>query len=87
MDEEVIPILRVANAATAVGWYERLGFAKKWEHRFEPGMPAFVRQAGLDVCPVQRHPAPCMHSRGDHRQEVLWLQRRYHSPEAGILRA
>jgi catechol 2,3-dioxygenase-like lactoylglutathione lyase family enzyme len=42
MDEEVIPILRVANAATAVGWYERLGFAKEWEHRFEPDMPAFV---------------------------------------------
>ena len=42
MDEQVIPILRVANAATAVGWYERLGFAREWEHRFEPGMPAFV---------------------------------------------
>ena len=42
MDEEVIPILRVANAANAVGWYERLGFTKEWEHRFEPGMPAFV---------------------------------------------
>jgi hypothetical protein len=42
MDEEVVPILRVANAATAVSWYERLGFTKEWEHRFEPGMPAFV---------------------------------------------
>ena len=42
MDEEVIPILRVANAANAVRWYERLGFTKEWEHRFEPGMPAFV---------------------------------------------
>lgn len=42
MDEEVIPILRVKDAAAAVAWYERLGFAKQWEHRFEPGFPAFV---------------------------------------------
>ena len=42
MGEEVIPILRVADAAAAVTWYERLGFTKEWEHRFEPGMPAFV---------------------------------------------
>ncbi|MEU2721715.1 glyoxalase superfamily protein [Streptomyces smyrnaeus] len=42
MDEEVIPILRVEDAAGAVAWYERLGFAKQWEHRFEPGFPAFV---------------------------------------------
>src|SRR5215831_12153440 len=39
---EVIPILRVANAGRALAWYERLGFTKEWEHRFEPGMPAFV---------------------------------------------
>ncbi len=45
MDEEVIPILRVANAAEAVTWYERLGFTKEWEHRFEPGMPALVSVA------------------------------------------
>ena len=42
MDEEVIPILRVGNADRAVAWYGRLGFTKEWEHRFEPGMPAFV---------------------------------------------
>jgi hypothetical protein len=42
MEEEVIPILHVKDAAVAVGWYERLGFAKQWEHRFEPGLPAFV---------------------------------------------
>lgn len=45
MDEEVIPILRVADAAAAVGWYERLGFTQCWEHRFEPGLPAFVEVA------------------------------------------
>jgi hypothetical protein len=42
MDEEVIPILRVSDAAAAVAWYERLSFTKEWEHRFEPGLPAFV---------------------------------------------
>lgn len=45
MDEDVIPILRVEDAAAAVAWYERLGFAKQWEHRFEPGLPAFVEVA------------------------------------------
>lgn len=44
-DEEVIPILRVADAATAVRWYERLGFARQWEHRFAPGLPVFVEIA------------------------------------------
>ncbi|MDE3720038.1 glyoxalase superfamily protein [Nocardiopsis sp. N85] len=42
MTEEVVPILRVADAATAARWYARLGFAFGWEHRFEPGFPAFV---------------------------------------------
>lgn len=45
MDEEVIPILRVEDAAAAVAWYARLGFAKQWEHRFEPELPAFVEVA------------------------------------------
>jgi catechol 2,3-dioxygenase-like lactoylglutathione lyase family enzyme len=42
MDEEVVPVLRVANALRAVGWYERLGFRKEWEHQFEAGFPWFV---------------------------------------------
>jgi catechol 2,3-dioxygenase-like lactoylglutathione lyase family enzyme len=45
MDEEAIPILRVEDAAIAAAWYERLGFAKQWEHRFEPTFPAFVEVA------------------------------------------
>ncbi|GAA1873751.1 glyoxalase superfamily protein [Myceligenerans crystallogenes] len=44
-DEAVIPILRVQDAAAAVAWYERLGFRQQWEHRFEPGLPAFVEIA------------------------------------------
>jgi catechol 2,3-dioxygenase-like lactoylglutathione lyase family enzyme len=42
MDEAVIPVLRVENAARAVEWYRRLGFVKEWEHRFEPGFPWFL---------------------------------------------
>ena len=42
MIDESIPILRVSDAARAVAWYERIGFVKEWEHRFEPSFPAFV---------------------------------------------
>src|SRR5947207_2537520 len=45
MDEEVVPVLRVADAMLAVQWYERLGFRKEWEHQFEPGFPWFVSVA------------------------------------------
>ena len=45
MDEEVIPVLRVSNAAAAAAWYQRLGFGQEWEYRFEPGFPAFVSVA------------------------------------------
>ena len=40
--EEAIPVLGIADAALAVAWYRRLGYDQEWEHRFEPGMPAFV---------------------------------------------
>ena len=42
MEEQVIPILRVQDAETAVAWYGRLGFRQTSVHRFGPGMPAFV---------------------------------------------
>lgn len=42
MPQEVIPVVRVSDAARAVAWYERLGFLQEWEHRFEPEFPAFV---------------------------------------------
>jgi catechol 2,3-dioxygenase-like lactoylglutathione lyase family enzyme len=45
MEEEVIPILRVGDAALAVRWYTRLGFTPQWEHRFEPGFPVFTEVA------------------------------------------
>jgi catechol 2,3-dioxygenase-like lactoylglutathione lyase family enzyme len=45
VDEEVVPVLRVDDAARAVAWYARLGFQKEWEHQFEPGLPWFVSVA------------------------------------------
>lgn len=45
ISEEVIPILYVEDAGAATAWYARLGFGKQWEHRFEPGFPAFVEVA------------------------------------------
>jgi catechol 2,3-dioxygenase-like lactoylglutathione lyase family enzyme len=43
--EEAIRILRVSDAETSVAWYERLGYEKEWENRFEPSLPAFVSLA------------------------------------------
>ena len=40
-----MPVLYVEDAARAVGWYERLGFHKEWEHQFEAGFPWFVSVA------------------------------------------
>jgi predicted alpha/beta hydrolase family esterase/catechol 2,3-dioxygenase-like lactoylglutathione lyase family enzyme len=42
MDEKITPILHTADAEASAAWYARLGFAKQWEHRFEPGFPLFV---------------------------------------------
>jgi len=42
---EAIPVLRVTDAERASAWYERLGFEREWEHRFEPSLPAFVALA------------------------------------------
>ncbi len=39
---QAIPILRVSDAARSVEWYRRLGFEQSFEHRFEPGFPAYV---------------------------------------------
>ena len=43
--EEAIPVLRIVEAAASTSWYRRLGYAQEWEHRFEPGFPAFVSLA------------------------------------------
>ena len=42
LGEEAIPVLRTADAALLpVAWYSRSGYDQEWEHRFEPGFPAF----------------------------------------------
>ena len=48
-DEEVVPVLRVEDAFRSVEWYGRLGFAKEWDHQFEPGFPWFVSVARGNV--------------------------------------
>jgi catechol 2,3-dioxygenase-like lactoylglutathione lyase family enzyme len=45
VEEEVIPVLYVEDAARALAWYGRLGFRKQWEHQFQPGFPWFVSVA------------------------------------------
>ena len=49
MAEEVVPVLRTADAERAVAWYARLGFRKEWEVQFEPGFPWFVSVARGNV--------------------------------------
>lgn len=43
MPQTVIPQLRMTDAAISVPFYQRLGFAIDWEHRFAPDMPLFVQ--------------------------------------------
>jgi predicted enzyme related to lactoylglutathione lyase len=42
MSTDVVPVLRVSDAASAVAWYRRLDFGQTFEHRFEPELPAYV---------------------------------------------
>lgn len=42
MTTDVVPILRVDDAAASARWYRRLGFEQTFEHRFEPHLPAYV---------------------------------------------
>lgn len=49
VNEQVVPVLRVADAARAIAWYRRLAFIEEWRHQFEPGFPWFVSIARGDV--------------------------------------
>ncbi len=49
MSESLVPVLRVADAEAALEWYQQLGFAKEWEHRFEAGLPLYVGIARGDL--------------------------------------
>ena len=60
MEEEIVPVLHVEDAARAVAWYARLGFVKEWEHQFEPGFPvvAEVTRDGLSLF-LTEHAGDC----------------------------
>ncbi len=47
--EEVVPILRVQDASIAAEWYRQLDFQFVNQHRFAPGMPAFVTISRRDM--------------------------------------
>jgi hypothetical protein len=50
LDEQVIPVLYVEDAARAVAWYDRLGFRQEWEH--QPGsndIDAVSEEFGIPV--------------------------------------
>jgi hypothetical protein len=79
MDEEVIPILRVRNAAAAAVWYARMGFVQEWEHRFAPGLPAFVsvvRESDADHSLRGRMHLFLSEHTGDARPDTLIYMRR-----------
>lgn len=42
MAENIVPVLRVADARKAAEWYARLGFIVDGEHQFGPGMPIYA---------------------------------------------
>jgi hypothetical protein len=48
---DVIPVLRVSNAADSLRWYRRLGFELVFEHRFEPHLPVYagIRRDGAQI--------------------------------------
>lgn len=37
-----MPVFRVADAAAAAEWYQRLGFTVIGEHRFAPDLPCYM---------------------------------------------
>ena len=47
--EGLSPVFRVHDSERAVAWYARLGFRKEWEHRYEPGLPAYVSVARGEI--------------------------------------
>ncbi len=53
----VVPVLRVDDIDQARAFYvDRLHFSQLWEHRFEPGLPAYVRiQRGDVVLDLSEH--------------------------------
>ena len=42
MTEEMVPVFRVADAASTARWYTRMGFRVVGEHRFAPELPLYL---------------------------------------------
>jgi uncharacterized glyoxalase superfamily protein PhnB len=51
MTTDVVPVLRVSDAAHAIQWYRRLGFELVFEHRFESHLPVYagIRRDGAQI--------------------------------------
>lgn len=51
MAEEMVPVFRVADAASTARWYARMGFRVVGEHRFTPELPQylFLERSGIHL--------------------------------------
>jgi catechol 2,3-dioxygenase-like lactoylglutathione lyase family enzyme len=49
MAEQLVPILRVADARRAAEWYGQLGFEIEFEEQYSPEFPAYVGVAKGDL--------------------------------------
>ncbi|MGF1596259.1 MAG: glyoxalase superfamily protein [Acidimicrobiales bacterium] len=49
MAEQLVPILKVADANRSADWYTRLGFTKEFEHRYSEEFPAYVGMVKGDI--------------------------------------
>jgi hypothetical protein len=49
MAEQLVPILRVADARRAAGWYGQLGFEIEFEEQYSPEFPAYIGVAKGDL--------------------------------------
>jgi catechol 2,3-dioxygenase-like lactoylglutathione lyase family enzyme len=70
MTTDVVPILRVSDAAVAVEWYLRLGFQRVFEHRFEPHFPAYV---GIRRDDAQIHLSEHVGDANPHGLVYFWV--------------
>lgn len=70
MITDVVPVLRVSDAAVAVEWYRRLGFQQVFEHRFEPHFPAHV---GMRRDGAQIHLSEHLGDANPHGLVYVWV--------------
>lgn len=63
-------MLKVSDATIAVDWYRRLGFRPLFEHRFEPGAPAYV---GLHLEGAEIHLSEHLGDAPSRSLAYLWV--------------